>query len=78
MSIMLVFPHAVEAIKISIDGENELVQFKQFESVMIVKENNLLANRSRILTPPRIPVTEVILKDGSKLLFEKPFYLVEE
>lgn len=73
----LTFSRSLTVTKIYPDGKEEKLRFGQFESVMIVKENGLDVDRCRILTPPTCPVTEVECVDGTKLVFDEPFYFTE-
>lgn len=77
MSKQLTFPYPVEVTRIY-DGRQERLRYGYFEAVMIVKENGYPVDRCKKLIPPRHPVTEVECEDGSKLVFDKPFYYIEE
>jgi hypothetical protein len=77
MSKQLTFPRPTTATKVYPDGRQERLRYGQFEAVMIVKENDLPVNRTKILIPPRHPVTRVECEDGTKLVFDEPFYCVE-
>lgn len=74
----LTFPKPTVATRIKPSGETEDVRYGQYEAVMIVTENGLPVNRTKILIPPTHPVTEVVCVDGTKLLFKEPFYCIEE
>ncbi len=78
MSKQLTFPHPTVVNKIYLDGRQEQLRYGQYEAVMIVKENGFPTDRWKIPTPPRYPVTEVECEDGTKLIFDKPFYCIEE
>lgn len=77
MAKQLTFPEPTIATKIHQDGRQEQLRYGQYEAVMIIKENGLPVDRNKILIPPRYPVTEVECEDGTKLIFDKPFYMVE-
>lgn len=78
MSRQLTFPYPTTATKIHPDGRQDRLRYGQYEAVMIVKENGYPTDRCRILIPPRYPVTEVECDDGTKLVFDEPFYCIEE
>ena len=77
MSKQLTFPHPTVVTKIHLDGREERLRYGQYEAVMIVKENGHPVNRMKILIPPRYFVTEVECEDGTKLIFDEPFYYIE-
>lgn len=78
MPRQLTFMSPTTVTKIYPDGTQERLKYGQFEAVMIVSENGMPANRTSYLMPPRYPVTEVKCIDGSTLIFDKPFYNIEE
>ena len=78
MSKQLTFPKPTVATKIYPDGRQERLRYGQYEAVIIVKENGLPTDRCRTLIIPTHPVTEVQCADGTKLVFDEPFYCIEE
>ena len=78
MSKQLTFPKPTDVTKIHKDGKEEKLRYGQYESVMIVKENGWHVDRGRKLVCAYHPVTEVECEDGSKLIFDEPFYTIEK
>src|SRR5581483_11642497 len=78
MSKQLTFTDITTATKIYPNGLKERWKYGKFEAVMITKENGYPVDRGKILIPPRHPVTEVECEDGTKLIFDKPFYFIEQ
>jgi hypothetical protein len=74
----LTFPHPINATKVFPDGHKERWRYGQYEAVLIVKENGYHVNRSQILVAAHHPVHEVTCADGTKLIFDKPFYYIEK
>ena len=64
--------------KVHKDGRKERLRYGQYEAVLIVKENGWDVNRAKILIPPRHPVLFVDCEDGSRLMFDEPFYYIEQ
>jgi len=78
MSKQLTFTRPTTVTKVYSDGRQERLRYGQYEAVMIVKENGLPTDRLKPLVVPTRPVTEVECEDGSKLIFEEPFYCIEQ
>ncbi len=78
MSKQLTFENLTDVIKVYPDGRREKLRYGKYEAVMITEENGFSVDRTRTLSVPRFPVTEVTCDDGTKLLFEKPLYFIEQ
>lgn len=78
MSKQLTFPHPTTVTKIYPDGRSERLRYGQYEAVVIVKENGFPTDRTKILIPPTHLVVEVECEDGTRLVFDEPFYCIEQ
>lgn len=78
MSKQLTFPKPTVVTKIYHDGRQERLRYGQYEAVMIVRENGHPVDRTKKLIPPTHLVTDVDCEDGTKLVFDEPFYCIEE
>lgn len=58
------------------DGSKERVRYGQYESILITHENGLVAGGNRTLAVPYYYVEEVTKIDGTVVVFDKPFYLI--
>ena len=74
----LTFPRPTIVTKIYPDGQEERIRYGYYESVMICKENGCSIAETVTLDPPTYPVIEVTCQDGSRLLFDKPWYFMAE
>ena len=71
----LTFPKRTTCTHIYPDGRQEKMIYGQYEAVQIVKENGWETDQSVILIPPRYFIEEVEKQDGTKIIFDEPFYL---
>lgn len=78
MSKQLTFPHPMTCTHVYTDGRTEKVKYGQYEAIKIVSENGWAVYRTKILTVPSYFVEEVMKEDGTKVIFDEPFYLTEK
>lgn len=77
----LTFPYPMNCIHVYPNGHEEKVRYGYYEGVEIIAENGWTFNdrrRDMTLTPPQYLCTEVTRKDGVRIIFEKPFFLIKE
>lgn len=72
------FPHPMNCIHIYPDGREERVRYGQYEGINIVTENGWPSDRTRILIVPSYYIEEVTKEDGTRVIFDKPFMLIEK
>lgn len=60
------------------DGTMGKVRYGYYESIMIVKENGWPVDRCVVLTMPTYLVQEVIKENGTKVVFDSPFWCIAE
>ena len=74
----IVFPCPMTCTHIYPDGTEEKVKYGQYESMLVVSENCWPVNRTVLLVVPSFYVTEVLKKDGTRVVFEEPFLTIVE
>lgn len=74
----LTFLGPMTCIHIYPDGTEERVRYGYFEGIQIITENGWDVSRSIILILPRYLVSEVVKTDGTKVIFDEPWYLIEK
>ena len=78
MSSQLTFPKPTTCTHYYPDGSDERVTYGQFEAIMIDTENGWPVNRTKILIVPSYLVTEVEKTDGTRVVFDEPWFLIEK
>lgn len=74
----LVFPNPMTCTHVYPDGSIEEVRYGQYESILITSENCWPVHRNKTLAACSYYVTEVLKKDGTKVIFQTPFYCIPE
>lgn len=74
----LTFTQPTICIHVYPDGLQERVRYGHFESILITKENGWDVDRTKILILPTYLVEEVRKTDGTKVIFDEPFYRIEK
>lgn len=74
MSRQLTFPERTTCTKVYPDGRQERVIYGQYEAVMLAKENGYLVDRFASFLSRLCWITDVECEDGTKLVFDEPFY----
>lgn len=74
----LTFPYPTICTHVYPDGTTERVKYGYFESIQIVSENGHNVNRTITLEMPTHLVLYVIKSDGTKVIFDKPWYMINE
>jgi len=60
------------------DGKSERVRYGYYESIKIVSENGWPVDRCKPLIVPYNLVEEVVKEDGTKVIFDNPFFCISE
>jgi len=71
----LTFPHPMECTHIYKDGREEKVRYGYFESIAIIAENGHPIGHCVLAIVPSYYVEEVTKVDGTKVVFDKPWFL---
>lgn len=75
----ITFPHRMSATHVYPDGSIECVRYGQYEAIVIVKENGWPVNRTvKLGMPNRYKITEMEKVDGTKVIFDEPYWLISE
>lgn len=74
----LTFSKITDCTHIYQDGRQERMRYGCYESINIVAENGWDVNRAIILIMPSYYVEEVTMLDGTRVVFDEPFYLIEK
>lgn len=74
----LTFPRSMTCTHIYPDGREERVRYGQYEGIQITTENGWDTNRTVILIVPYYLVSEVTKEDGTKVVFDEPWYTIEK
>jgi hypothetical protein len=74
----LTFPCPMTCTHIYTDGSEERVRYGQYEGIQIIEENGWDTSRTKILIVPCYLVSEVTKEDGTKVIFDEPWYAIEK
>lgn len=77
----LIFPRPMNCTHIYSDGRQERVRYGQYETIQIISENGWPTNRQLggvTLVGSYYFVSEVIKEDGTKVVFDEPWYIIEK
>ena len=77
-SKQITFPRPTTCTHVLSDGSSERVRYGQYESIVIVSENGWPLRdiyENVPMTPPRHEAKHVVKTDGTKVIFDEPFYL---
>lgn len=77
----VVFPRPTTCTHVYADGSEERVRYGQYEGIKIISENGWPIQRlSKVFLNVPIPywVSEVVKEDGTKVIFDEPFYCIEK
>ncbi len=74
----LTFPRPLTCTHIYPDGREERVRYGQYEAIQIKAENGWDTSRTKALIVPSYLVSEVTKADGTKVVFDEPWYLIEK
>jgi hypothetical protein len=78
MAKQLTFPRVMTCNHVYPDGREEKIRYGKYECIMIDSENGWPVYRTVILIAPNYLVTEVMKTDGTKVVFDEPWYLIEK
>lgn len=75
----ITFPRPMECTHVYLDGRQERVRYGYFEAIQIIKMNGWDFNQLErgtvtLAVHPLYYVTEVIKSDGTKVIFDEPFF----
>jgi hypothetical protein len=73
-----VFPYPMNCTHIYPDGREEKVRYGQYESIDIISENGWAVDRCVPLVVPAYYIEEVVKTNGTKIIFDEPFALIEQ
>lgn len=71
-------PRVMDCLHIYPDGRIEKVRYGQYEAFTIKSENGWDVNRCRTLAVPYYLVSEVVKSDGTIVVFDEPWYCIEQ